>query len=290
MLEHTFHRAEKLIPSDRLFTVVSRAHLKHPEVDRQLSDRPEGSVVLQPQNKETGPGVLLPLAHLYKRYPESVVVVFPADHFILEEDLFMGHVDLACRVVERNPSRLILLGMEPSVPEPEYGYILPIGRRHPPGRLRVHRVSRFIEKPEYHAARDLIHKGGLWNTMVIAFKAKTLLELARKVTPVLHRSFQPILISVGTPAETKAVEDVYRKIEPVNFSKGLLEACSMRHSSHLGVLPVRGVLWSDWGSEQRIKMILRTMNPMTSSSKSQVVPSPMARSGSVQLKRLGVTG
>ncbi|MBI3812149.1 MAG: hypothetical protein HY283_08095, partial [Nitrospirae bacterium] len=37
MLEHTFHRAEKLIPSDRLFTVVDRDHLKHPEVGQQLS-------------------------------------------------------------------------------------------------------------------------------------------------------------------------------------------------------------------------------------------------------------
>jgi hypothetical protein len=85
------------------------------------------------------------------------------------------------------------------------------------------------------------------------------------------------------------VEDVYQKIDPLNFSKGLLEAFSARYSSHLGVLPVRGVLWSDWGSEQRIKTILRTMNPMTSSSETQMVQSPTARSGSVQLKLLNVT-
>lgn len=34
MLEHTFHRAERLIQTDRLITVVSRDHLKHPEVCR----------------------------------------------------------------------------------------------------------------------------------------------------------------------------------------------------------------------------------------------------------------
>ncbi len=289
MLEHTFHRAETLIPPDRLFTVVGRDHLKHPEVGQQLSGCARGNVILQPQNKETGPGVLLPLMHLYKHYPESVAVIFPSDHFILEEDLFMGHVDLACRVVERDPSRLILLGIEPSEPEPEYGYILPAGNRKISGRLRVHKVSRFIEKPELHAAKELFHKGGLWNTMVVAFKAKTLLELARKVAPVLHRPFQRILNSVGTPAEIEVVEDVYQKIDPMNFSKGLLEVFSVQYSSHLGVLPVQGVLWSDWGSEQRIKTILRTMNPMTSSSESQMVQSPMARSGSAQLKPLSVT-
>jgi mannose-1-phosphate guanylyltransferase len=69
MLEHTFHRVGTPIPPDRLFTVVARDHLTYPEVCRQLSDRPEGRVILQPENKETGPGILLPLIHADKFYP-----------------------------------------------------------------------------------------------------------------------------------------------------------------------------------------------------------------------------
>jgi mannose-1-phosphate guanylyltransferase len=61
MLEHTVDRAEKIIPSDRLFTVVSRAHLRYPEVWRQLRSRPKGTLVVQPENKETEPGLFLPL-------------------------------------------------------------------------------------------------------------------------------------------------------------------------------------------------------------------------------------
>jgi mannose-1-phosphate guanylyltransferase len=260
MLEHTFHRAETLFSPDRLFTVVSQDHLQHPEVFQQLMGRPSGSVILQPQNRETGPGILLPLVHLYKRYPESVVAIFPSDHFILEEERFMDCVDLACRTVERDPSRLILLGMEPYAPEPEYGYILPGEAVNNPYPHGIRPVFRFIEKPDPPAAKELFHRGGLWNTMVIAFKAKTLLALARKVAPVLSRSFHRIWKSVGTPAETEIVEEVYRKIKPVNFSKDLLEAISVQYSTHLQVLPVRGVYWSDWGSEQRIKHILRQMN------------------------------
>jgi mannose-1-phosphate guanylyltransferase len=260
MLEHTFHRAEKVVSPDRLFTVVSRDHLRHPEVWRQLSDRPKGSVILQPMNKETGPGIMLPLMRLYKYYPEAVVVLFPSDHFVLEEDLFMNHVDLACQIVERDPSRLVLLGVEPYAPESEYGYILPVDGIDGSTRYDLRPVSRFIEKPDQHAAKEMFHKGGLWNTMVMAFKAETLLGLARKVAPVLSRSFQRIWKSVGTPAESAVVEDVYRKIKPVNFSKDLLEAISARYSSHLRVLPVRGVYWSDWGSEHRIKSMLRQMN------------------------------
>lgn len=285
MLEHTYDRVEKLIPSDRLFTVVSHDHLTHPEVWQQLSDRPKGSVILQPSNKETGPGIMLPLMHLYKHYPESVVALFPSDHFILEENLFMGHVDLACRAVERDPSRMVLLGIEPNKPEPEYGYILPVGNRKFSGRLRIQNVSKFIEKPRARAARVLFHRGGLWNTMVMVFKAKTLLQLAHRVAPVLSRSFRRVLNSIGTPAETGVVEDVYRTIESVNFSKGLLETISAQYSSSLGVLPVRGVLWSDWGSERRIKNILRTMDP-TSPSEGPMIRPLIVRGGSSRSRLL----
>jgi mannose-1-phosphate guanylyltransferase len=78
--------------------VVNEDYLRYPDVCRQLSGLPPKNVVLQPENKETGPGLLLLLMHLAKRYPESVVAVFPSDHFILEEDPFMGHVELACRL------------------------------------------------------------------------------------------------------------------------------------------------------------------------------------------------
>lgn len=256
MLEHTFQRAEKLISSDLLFTVVNQHHLRFPDVKRQLSSRPQGSVVVQPENKETGPGLLLPLIHLYKRYPESTVAVFPSDHFIAEEDLFMAHVELAFRVVERNPSRLVLLGMEPSGTESDYGYILPGQRVESLLPLGVHEVSQFIEKPEGCSMRELILKGGLWNTMVMVFKAETLLHLVRTAAPTLFCFFNRISKAIGTAGGTDVAEEVYRQMEPVNFSRGLMEPLSLQHPSPLWVLPVRGVHWSDWGSEGRIMSVL----------------------------------
>lgn len=257
MLEHTFHRAEKLIPRERLFTIVSKDHLEHPEVRLQIGSRPGGTIIVQPKNKDTGPGLLLPLMHLYKRSPESVVVVFPSDHFILAEDLFLSYVQVACRAVERDPSRLVLLGIEPNEPESEYGYILPGARVKNLFPLDLRRVSRFIEKPEPRAAGELILKGGLWNTMVMVFKAKTVLDLARNATRRLYNSFQQILEAIGTPQERDVVEETYRYMEPVNFSKELLEPSCQPRRSCLAVLRVRGVIWSDWGSAQRIVSVLK---------------------------------
>lgn len=254
MLERTFRRADKLIRPEHLFTVVSQAHLRYPEVTSQLSRRPKGTVVVQPENKETAPGLLLPLSFLYRRFPGATVVVFPSDHLIIEEDLFTKHVDLACRVVEACPSSFVLLGMQPSEPEREYGYILPDKQAN---NFGVHRVLRFVEKPQAPAAREIIAKGGLWNTMIMAFKAKTLMELVRTTARSLYSSFKRISDAIETSEERAVVEEIYRAIRPLNFSSGLLEALPRSDSVCLSVLPVKGVYWSDLGSEQRLLSALQ---------------------------------
>lgn len=262
MLEQTFKRAERLIAPDRLFTIVDRRHLAYPEVWRQLLSRPRGTVVLQPENKETGPGLLLPLTHLYKRRPDSTVVIFPSDHFIREEGLFMDHVDLAARLISEDPSRLILLGMQPNGPDPEYGYILSDGEIPHLVPSGVRRVTRFIEKPTPRAASELVRQGGLWNTMVMVVKVRRLVELTRKAAPALADAFDQISSVIGSPEESEIVERLYRQLPTINFSKGLLEIFPLQDPASLAVLPVRGVYWSDWGSIHRVVSDLREMGPL----------------------------
>jgi mannose-1-phosphate guanylyltransferase len=186
--------------------------------------------------------------NVYERLPNSTVVIFPSDHFILEEKHFMDQVELACQAVEQNSSWLVLLGVQPSEPECDYGYIVPGSKRH----RNLHEVRRFIEKPKPDAALNLLREGGLWNTMVMIFKAKTMVELVCQAAPKLHRVFANILGAIGTTHEVQTINEAYRQMDAVNFSKGLLEYFSVRHASRLMVLPVRDVYWSDWGSEQRI--------------------------------------
>jgi mannose-1-phosphate guanylyltransferase len=201
---------------------------------------------------------LLPLAHLYKRYPDSTVVVFPSDHFILEEDLFMVYVEQACRVVEEDPAKVVLLGMNPSEAEPEYGYIMPGEKLVGPSVPETREVSLFIEKPQRDLARDLVAGGGLWNTLVMIFKAKTFLNAVSTIAPRLYGSFERICRAVGTPALGNLVKEIYQQMHPVNLSKGLLERLPLERPPALCVLPVSGIHWSDWGSEQRIIHVLES--------------------------------
>lgn len=252
MLEHTFERVEKLIAPAKIFTIVAKHHLQHREVRRQLTSRDRGTVIVQPANKETGPGILLPLMYLSKRCPGAIVSVFPSDHFILEEDRFMDHVDLASKAVASNPSDIVLLATEAQGPEIEYGYIAPHDSSSELSLYGTRPVARFVEKPAKAVADHLIESGGLWNTMVMVFKVKTVLEMFEQIHPVAFRQFCQILDAIGTPHEQETVDQVYRNLTPMNFSKGFLEPVSALYPRAIHVMPVLQVFWSDWGSRQRI--------------------------------------
>jgi mannose-1-phosphate guanylyltransferase len=255
MLEHTLDRAGKLISSERLFLILNEAHLRFPEVQQQIGKRPPKTIVVQPENKETGPGLLLALMHLSKRYPNSVAAVFPSDHFVLGEEKLMRYVRLAHRVVKNDPSRLLLLGVEPDREESEYGYILPAECAN--GAREAVPVSGFIEKPDFKTAKELMDRGALWNTMMMVFRTETFLRLVYEVYPDLYLTFQQIYRAIDTPHERDVVREVYRQLQPVNFSKQLLEPYVQAHPGSLLTLPVSDMLWSDWGTESRIMDVLR---------------------------------
>ncbi len=259
MIQHTFARAEKLVPPERVFTVINESHLRFSEVQAQLSSRFPGTVIVQPENKETAPGLLLPLLHLAKRYPQSAVVVLPSDQFVLQEDELLSRVRFAYLRVQQDPAKVILLGVEPDREETEYGYIVP-GKTI--ATAAGHEISSFIEKPDLQTARDLLRRGALWNTMVMVFRTDTMLELIRSVAPALYSAFDGISEVMGNAAEKAALQEIYRELPSVNFSKEILEPLAQRYPGRLLTVPVHNVLWSDWGTERRIVEVLRATGYM----------------------------
>jgi len=252
MLEATLHRARSLVPPENQFIVVTESHFEYPEVGQQLANWPKVHIAVQPANRDTGLGLLLPLAILNQRHPDATVAVFPSDHFIEEEDSFLTHVKAAYDFVERENSKLVLLGIPPSTAETEYGYILANNRWHNVFPFGAREVERFIEKPDPVAARKLMLQGGLWNTMVMVFKLKTLIEYIRAISPRTHRGFEQIYRAVGSASFEQVVKQVFAQAESFNLSTGFLEMLPLHRKRDLVVLPVRGVHWSDWGSEARI--------------------------------------
>jgi len=83
LLEETLARLRGLVPATRTLAVVNRDHL--PLASAQLATLPARNVVVQPRNRDTGPGILLPLLALARRSPDATVAVFPSDHYVAND-------------------------------------------------------------------------------------------------------------------------------------------------------------------------------------------------------------
>ncbi|MEW6298367.1 MAG: sugar phosphate nucleotidyltransferase [Thermodesulfobacteriota bacterium] len=253
MLEHTLARVERLIPRERIVVVVSQHH--RDEAARQLAHWPAENVVYQPANRDTLPGILLPLAHITYRSPLATVAVFPSDHFILDEETFMAMVGRAAAEVHRFPQELILLGVTPDRAEDGYGWIEPAQAEA--GR-DSRAVRRFWEKPSHVQIRALLARGALWNTLVFVVHATTLWEMSRQVAPDLCQTFHSIRLMLHSAHADLFTAHAYETMRAVNFSHGVCE----RLGSSLRVLPVPDVGWSDWGRAERILASLQRLGKL----------------------------
>jgi mannose-1-phosphate guanylyltransferase len=252
MLRCTLDRAERLIPAERILIVVGAHHRE--EVEKQLQHWPRQNIIFQPANRDTAPGILLPLAHITDRDPEATVVVFPSDHFVLDEERFIGAVGKAVADSRTNPGKMVLLGMTPQAgEETEYGYIRVAQKRCRGDDARP--VAGFVEKPTLPRAKELIQQGALWNTMVFAAHNATLWAMVKQSSPVLYHAFRLVQITLHTAHSNRVLDHAYEIIPSLNFSSAICQPLA----SSLRVLPVADVGWSDWGTAGSI---LRTVQKL----------------------------
>jgi mannose-1-phosphate guanylyltransferase len=253
MLRHTLDRVEKFIPVKQLQIVVARKHHRYlPEV---LNAREEKSVLVAPENRESAASVFLGLSHIHVRDPDASVAIFPSDHFIEEERRFMEYVGNAISFVREHPSFVVLLGIKPRDPNPEYGWV-EINRnflRHQGNRF--HRVMKFWEKPGPGLAQALYDRGCIWNSMVIAAKCETLVQMYRSHVRSIYDAFKRAKVVYGTDEEEKFIVDAFESIPSKNFSQCILQEIP----ESLYVLQVEGVRWSDWGNKDQVVRDLESL-------------------------------
>lgn len=245
LLHQTRLRTSALIPSERTLVSVVGAHERF--YTPLLRDMPPDNIVVQPRNRGTAPAILYSLLRLSAVSPDATVAIFPSDHYVDDDMVFMNHVAVAFNAARRYPWLTVLLGITPERPEVGYGWIEP-AERVPFDQAPVFHVLRFWEKPSLELARQLCVSGCLWNSFVIVAQIPALLSLIMATLPRLYCAFAAIRPSIGTIFEEATVGRLYADIGSENFSQQVLE----KSPETLAVLPVRGVGWSDLGEPQRV--------------------------------------
>jgi mannose-1-phosphate guanylyltransferase/mannose-6-phosphate isomerase len=148
--------------------------------------RPPERILLEPDSRNTAPA-LCTAAHFLKREgADPVMIVLPADHVILDGDVFRGALNAAVKIAKAG--FIVTLGVVPTRPDTGYGYI----RRDSRTNVRVgkdargHRIAAFVEKPGRQAAESYVASGQyLWNSGIFILRASLWLEAIDRCRPEL---------------------------------------------------------------------------------------------------------
>ena len=251
MFQHTLARAEQLANPDCTVTVIGKSHREF--ALSQLEHHSSGTVLLQPLNRDTAPGIFLPLTYIRARDPKATVVIYPSDHFIYPEGPFIDTVEHAIATTSQIPKHLLLLGIPPDNLELQYGWIRPGETLCNMNGYQIRKVQAFLEKPSLVQASTARAAGALWNTFVMAGKVETLWELGWQFLPKMMTLFERLSRTIGTSKEGAMLDAIYQDMPVQNFSSDLLQKATDR----MAVIKVSNVLWSDWGHPQRVVSTLR---------------------------------
>lgn len=171
MLQRMYRGIAELDSDARIVIAASKSQV--PAIHNQLGNCV--GISIEPCRKDTFPAIALACGYLHEKVGisrEETVVVCPADPYVdaayfralKKLDSLMGTADAS----------LLLMGVEPTFPSTQYGYILP------EEASELSKVKTFREKPNEETAKEYIAQGALWNAGVFAFRLGYLLDRAHE--------------------------------------------------------------------------------------------------------------
>ncbi len=256
LLHAALGRAEAVVAMEKTCVVVAAQHRRWWQ--ESLGHLPETNVIVQPANRGTANGILLPLLHIMARDPAAQIVLLPSDHHVRQEAVLAKSLRAAIEQLQWRLDEIVLLGLQPEEADPELGYISP-GRSDGRGALTV---ARFVEKPPQAQARELVEAGALWNAFILVSSAQALLALFQRHIPEIVRDMREALrrdLAAGVGGT--ALAQLYDRLPTIDFSSDILRG----EESSLRVLPVPRCGWTDLGTPKRVADALRrTPRPETS--------------------------
>ncbi|OAJ71236.1 mannose-1-phosphate guanylyltransferase/mannose-6-phosphate isomerase [Methylobacillus sp. MM3] len=233
LLQQTAERLLKLVAPSNLFTVTHQDHKF--EVKGQLSELSANlveGVLSEPVARNTLPAIAWAVHEISKRDPDAIIGVFPSDHAIENEDVFLEAWQSAESAAEEG--YLTLIGLAPTEPATGYGYIQPGAKLDLITASQAHAVSRFVEKPDQKNAQKFVANGYLWNGGMFVFQASIFMEMLRMHQPEMFNAFEVM--------GSNDLSAIYQSLESLSMDYGIVEK-----AENVAVVPV-AMGWSDLGS------------------------------------------
>ncbi len=252
ILKETFLRAKKIVPQKNIYIVTNQKYLSL--IRKDLGKNfPLSQILCEPDKKNTAMALIFASAVISRLNPEAIITSFPSDHYIGKIDNFIKDINKSFQLAKQ--SKIILLGINPTSPNPAYGYFLT-------GKNFL--ITKFIEKPSIPQALKLISQQNCyWNSGIYTYKITTLLgefkKYAKDYLPLFDQIYQH-------PNNPKVLAKIY------SLSRNLaIDTAISEKSKELISIPV-SFSWNDVGQWSAILQLLTTKKqPITALNKNQKV-------------------
>ncbi|MGB8814422.1 MAG: mannose-1-phosphate guanylyltransferase/mannose-6-phosphate isomerase [Paracoccaceae bacterium] len=211
-------------------------------VTEQLANSaiPAGTILIEPQGRNTGPAILAAALHLADTDPNALMLVAPSDHVVPDDAAFRAAVSAA--IPSAIAGQIVTFGIRPTRPETGYGWL---ELAQSPGDFtpRPLALKRFVEKPDAATAQTLLDAGTyLWNAGIFLFTAHTLLDAFSAYAPDLIAPVQSAIdLAQRDLGFLRLAADPWEKARDISIDYAIME-----HAQNLTVVPFAGG-WSDLG-------------------------------------------
>ena len=244
LLQMTYDRFAKVIPKENFVIVTNAAY--RDLILEQLPELNADQILLEPMRRNTAPCIGWATYHIQAKNPNANILVTPADHLILQEDIFDDAIRRSLDYVENHP-QLVTLGIRPSRPETGYGYIQVSDIQEDD----FIQVKTFTEKPNREMAQVFYESGEfLWNSGMFAWNVKTIHAAFDEHLPALTSVLNEANGHYATPHEQELVSSLFPQCPNISIDYAVLEK-----AHNVMVLPV-DFGWADlgtWGSLYELK-------------------------------------
>ena len=243
LLEETVARLEDFVSPQRTLILTNVEQEK--AVRDLLKKFPKENIIAEPEKRDTAAAVALGAGWVAAREHSATMLAFPADHLIGDRAAFQETMKTAAAAAEETGA-LVTIGIKPSWACPGFGYIEqgePVKLRGG-GKIAVHRVIRFREKPNVDLAESFLRKGNFrWNAGVFVWSVPTVLSEFNRHTPELADFISQIRSSKDL---NNVLQERFANLPRISFDYAIMEKAER-------VLVVEANFdWDDIGSWQAV--------------------------------------
>src|SRR6266581_755537 len=220
LLEETVARLEGFVPTERILILTNIEQEKG--VRDLLEGFPKQNIIAEPAKRDTAAAVALGAGWVAARDHSATMLALPADHVIADRAAFQETMKTAAAAAEETGA-LITIGIKPTWACPGFGYIEqgePV-RLRSDGKIAVHRVVRFREKPNVDLAESFLRKGNFrWNAGMFVWSVPTVLSEFNRHAPELADFISQVRSSKDLD---KTLRERFEKLPRISFDYAIME-------------------------------------------------------------------